>query len=260
MLLVAGWEFIAGLVQKARVPSRADWQAAAAFVRAEFRPGDLIAIAPRWAEPLGRAELGDLMPLSMIGRADGRRYGRIFELSIRGAHAEDVAGLSAESKKRFGRVELFRYSQHSAVVTYDLIERFSEAHAQSRAVTKRMLEIDYKPRYGVAIEAQPGEKSALIWDNISDEAWKNSQLVLWFGLHDYYARKNAHGPAEVTVDLDGGAVRVPQRIELDSGLQSLVIKCPEGKPGPHAVRIEVAAASAPNHFVGVLGHVERIAR
>lgn len=301
VLVIAVWEATSGLWRRSHTPGHGDWVAAAAAVRADFRPGDLIAIAPPWADPLGRAELGDLMPPAMVGRADGRRYRRIWELSLasRSARAEDTTGLTAEWTGTFGGVQVSRYSQRPVTVTFDLVEHALEARVAQRAlplpatpveptpclwqgplpspqappapgpagafrcpgskVERRMLEINYRPRYGVAVELEAGRQTQITWD-IPEGDLRGGQLVLWFGLHDYYARKNAQGPADVTVDVDDGQVRLPLRLELGRGLQQLVVAPPPATaPGRalHAVRIEVSAASAPNHVVGVLGQVEK---
>src|SRR6185295_8226043 len=126
---------------------------------AELQPGDLIAVAPSWAEPLGLEQLGDLMPVSMVGRGDGRAYRRIFELSLRGAHVADAAGLVAEQVRDFGPLRLSRYSQTPVVVAYDLIEHYLEAQSSGGAVERRTLEIDYRPRYGASLKLEPGQKT-----------------------------------------------------------------------------------------------------
>lgn len=303
VLVVAVWEASSGLWRRAHTPAHGDWVAAAAAVRGQFQPGDLIAIAPPWADPLGRAELGDLMPAAMVGRADGRRYRRIWELWLasRGAHAEDTTGLTAEWTGTFGGVQVSRYSQRAVTVTYDLVEHALEARVAQRVlpipanggeptpclwqgpvpspsppapgpagafrcpgskVERRMLEINYRPRYGLAVELEAGRQTLVTWD-IPDAEWRGGQLMLWLGLHDYYARKNAQGPADATVDIDDGQVRLPVRLELGRGLQQLVVAPPpataQGR-AQHTVRIELSAPSAPNHVVGVLGQVERTER
>jgi hypothetical protein len=258
VLLVAVWETATGLWQRHSVASQADWQAAAAAVRAEFRPGDLVAIAPAWADPLGRAELGDLMPIAMVGRPDGRRYPRIWELSIRGAHVQDVAGLQPEWSRSFGRVLLLRYSQRAVEVTFDLVEQFFSARIDSNRVERRTLEIDYRPRYGISVGIEASRPTQLTYADIPDAAWKGAELALWFGLHDYYERKNARGPAEVVVDLDDGAGRGALRVELERGLQPLVLALPQNTGrSVHTIRIEVSADSPPHHFVGILGALRR---
>ncbi len=74
--VLATWESAQALYAPARVTPAADWDAAAAEVRDELRPGDLIVFAPRWADQVGRAHLGDAIPVEMAGRADADRYAR----------------------------------------------------------------------------------------------------------------------------------------------------------------------------------------
>ena len=68
----------------------ADWDAAAAEVRAGFQPGDLIVFAPAWSDAVGRLHLGDLIPPEMAARADESGYRRVWEVSIRGARAPET--------------------------------------------------------------------------------------------------------------------------------------------------------------------------
>lgn len=265
LLCTVGWELLAGWQQHRAVARPEDFAAAAQAVRGEFQPGDLITIAPPWADPLGRLELGDLMPLPMVGRADGRAYRRIFELSLRGAHSDDTAGLVAESARSFGRLQLFRYRQTPVAVPYDLIEHFAEAQSSGGLVEKRTLEIDYRPRYGLSLSLLQQQKTVVLFNNIPDEAWRGAELKLWLGLHDYYARKNARGPAEVVVDLDDGAARTPIVVKLtyptEQKLMSVTIGLPKTMNRPlHAIRIEASATSAAHHFVGVLGRLETVTR
>lgn len=265
LICTAGWELWAGWQQHRAVARPEDFAAAAQAIRGEFQPGDLITIAPPWADALGRAELGDLMPLAMVGRADGRAYRRIFELSLRGARSDDTTGLVAESLRSFGRVQLLRYSQTPVAVPYDLVEHFPEAQSSGGLVERRTLEINYRPRYGLSLSLAQQTKTVLLFNNIPDEAWRGAELKLWLGLHDYYARKNARGPAEVVVDLDDGAARTPITVKLtyptEQELMPVTIALPKTTNRPlHAIRIEASAPSAAHHFVGVLGRLETVTR
>jgi hypothetical protein len=57
------------------------------------QPGDLVLVAPRWAEPLARRALGDeLFPLRDLGRPDESGYGHAIEVSALGEHDDAVAG------------------------------------------------------------------------------------------------------------------------------------------------------------------------
>lgn len=66
-------------------PSEQDYRELAASVRTLYRPGDLITVNPRWAEPLVRQNLGDdLMPVSLLGRADNETVGRVLAIESEG--------------------------------------------------------------------------------------------------------------------------------------------------------------------------------
>ena len=87
------------LTARSRVATGADWEAAAAEVRAGFEPGDVIAFAPAWVDQIGRAHLGDLVTVEMAGRSDVDRYARVWEVTIRGAHSPDVAGARLRARE-----------------------------------------------------------------------------------------------------------------------------------------------------------------
>ncbi|MEZ4472481.1 MAG: hypothetical protein R3F60_17145 [bacterium] len=94
--------------QRARVPSRADWQAATAAIRAELAPGDGVTWLPEWAGE-GRLFFHDLpaFQLSDPGHADLARYDRVWILGAFGRDAGDVAGGHAVLRSQsFGRVDL----------------------------------------------------------------------------------------------------------------------------------------------------------
>lgn len=128
LLLVVGlalWELTAALFP--RTLPDADVKQAAAALRAEFRAGDLIATAPPWIAPLVQRELGDLMPASLVGRADAARFGRIFEVSFADQRSADTLGLTPDSQRRFGRLVLARYPHQPVAVTFDLTEQLMAA-------------------------------------------------------------------------------------------------------------------------------------
>jgi hypothetical protein len=137
-------------------PTSADWQAAARQVRAGFRPGDLIVAAPDWADPLLRLHLGDLMPIAVAARMDDARYGRVWEISQRGARALSHAAVDVDTddadtaarpadrvfggghpdspfvgkvtdSARWGALTVRRIERRPAQVTFDVLERWQEA-------------------------------------------------------------------------------------------------------------------------------------
>lgn len=130
------WVIVAGLavfevgaqpVILARVPGEASWEAAAAFVRARYRPTDRIVAAPRWIDPIVRQRLGDLLSLRMAAPADDAGAERVWELGIRGASSrleppdidEDFDGV---------RVRMWRLSPPK--VLYDFVEEITRAEVE----------------------------------------------------------------------------------------------------------------------------------
>ncbi len=274
--------------------------AACAAVRAEFRPGDLITLGPSWLTQLGQRELGDLMPVTMLGRADARRYARIWTISFGRAGldtlAADTAGLGASWQRDFGKVKLARYEQKPLTVTYDLTAQLLSAQVAQAAlggttpapevpclwsgaaptpqpgrgtaagafrcvgstVERRVMEVDYRPRYGVVTTVAQGQRTIIEYNNIADADWQGSRLALWLGLHDYHARKTAVGPAQVVVDLDHGAQRVTLPVTVAQGFAPHELTLPTATAGAtHTIRLELSAAAATNHFVGLHGELRR---
>lgn len=279
LLLVLGaaaWEAALALRAPSRVPSQADWEAAARIVRQGFAPGDLIVFAPLWADPLGRQVLGDLMPVSMVGRPDAARYGRIWEVSIRGARAPETEGLRAAQQGEAGGVRVVRYEQRAVTVTQDLVEELPRAQVSQAAaaapphegetpclgqrcpgsmIERRILEIDYQPRYGVLVPVEAGRRTVLTYE-VPAAALSGARLSVWAGLHDYYARKTESGPVDLVVDFDQGARRVPVSVQ-PRGWQRWDIEAPPGQERAHTLRFEISAKDARARFLGLAAEVRR---
>jgi hypothetical protein len=204
------------LSARARVARDADWQAAAAEVRAGFAPGDVIAFAPAWADQTGRAWLGDLVTVEMAGRSDVDRYARVWEVSIRGARAPDTAGARLVRETRHGKVRVALWERPGATpIVWDFTAHANDARIMladtpcvgdpqngwrcaGLQVQRRTLEIDYRPRRGLLV---PGDPRGI--ELGFAEAPLGSTLVVYAGLHDYFARKNADAPVDFIVAVDG---------------------------------------------------------
>jgi hypothetical protein len=226
-----------------RVASAEDWRAAAAEVRSAFQPGDLIVFAPAWSDQVGRAHFGDLMPLEMVGRSDDDRYRRIWEVSIRGAHAPEAEGRKAVRSTEHSRVRVALYEKPAATVAYDFTQHLADARVThvpgdepARGVEARTLEIDYRPRRGILAKMEQSKTTRLEWSDVPEA----KSLVGYVGLHDYYARKNADGPIRLTVFVDGQNLRSLEARNAD-GWKRFTVELP---PGRHAVRVELSAPSA----------------
>jgi hypothetical protein len=226
-----------------RVARPDDWQAAAAEVRAGFRSGDLIVFAPAWSDPVGRSVLGDLMPLEMVGRSDDARYGRIWEVSTRGAHAPEAKDLKAVQTHDHGRVQVALYEKPAATVAYDFTQHLGDARVTlepgdqpARGIEARTLEVDYRPRRGILAKLEQGRTTRFEWSEVPEAR----TLVGYLGLHDYYARKNADGPIRLTLFIDGKNVQTVEARNAD-GWKRFSVDMPAGK---HAVRVELSAPDA----------------
>ncbi|HEY2732435.1 MAG TPA: hypothetical protein VGI70_00540, partial [Polyangiales bacterium] len=128
LLLVPAFEIGRHLQIVSRVPSDDDYRDAAAFVRSQIAPRDLIVSAPGYIDPIVRLHLGDLMPLAMVGRSDDAAYERVWVLSIDGAIPADVKGKPSFNRS-FGRVRVLRYALGKSRVLYDFVQHWSDAEA-----------------------------------------------------------------------------------------------------------------------------------
>jgi hypothetical protein len=129
--LLALVELVAHVAIVKRVPREDDWQAARAFIAREKQPGDLVATAPLWADPLARMYFADLIPLRDAARPDATRYPRALVATIRGGEHPDFAGWTELRAQRFGAVtvRLLR-NPRPATVLYDFVEHFGPTEAE----------------------------------------------------------------------------------------------------------------------------------
>jgi hypothetical protein len=228
-------------------------------VRAEFAPGDLIAFAPDWVDQIGRAHLGDLVSVEMAGRSDADRYARVWEISIRGARARDTATARLVRESRHGRVRVALYEKSSVHVVWDFTAHADEARvvqtvgastnetpcygdvasgfrcAASR-VERRTLEIDYRPRRGLLVPVDGGRVTHLGFA----ESPLGGTLVVYAGMHDYFARKNADGLVDFAVTVDGREM-LRARLGNADGWRRFDIDTRMLAGTRHSVRFDVSA-------------------
>lgn len=90
-----------------RFPQVEEWRALAAEVRKLKRDGDLIVVAPDWAEPVARNALTDsLMPIRDVARPDESEYPRAIEISALGNDSPLVEAWPVIAERRFGNFAL----------------------------------------------------------------------------------------------------------------------------------------------------------
>ncbi|HEY4393826.1 MAG TPA: hypothetical protein VGP64_07185 [Polyangia bacterium] len=262
-------ETTVALVAPALAPTDADWVAAAAAVRAGFRPGDLIVAAPGWADPILRVHLGDLIPPEVAARMDDDRFARVWEVSQRGAHAPaaEAATATVARDERFGRLRVRLLERPAETVTYDFV-----AHGADARLTRRDL------RGGVAACAPAGDRvncaaggsvlfrrqvveveqklrEALLTEPLANAALAiefpavplGRALVIATGLHDTWMRKAARGTVEARVTVGDQTTELPVTDD-DSGWTRTRIDTSARAGQTLPVRLEITSANPYDRF------------
>lgn len=210
--LLALLETAQALIAPWRAPLTADWQAATGQLRAGFQPGDLIVAAPAWADPVMRLHAGDLVPIPIVARMDDARFGRVWVISQRGAHAAEETGRVQAFEARFGALTLRRFEGVAAQVTYDFLERWQDAtvtrwdpvartssacpwqtpasgfvcQTSGNSVRRTLVEVDQRIRRALLAPPVPGGVVAVEFRAVT----LGRELAVAAGLHDTWARKS----------------------------------------------------------------------
>jgi hypothetical protein len=202
LLVIAGWEMCATRRDAHSVPGDAAFHAAAAEVRAGYQPGDLIVFAPDWIDPIGRRELGDLIPIAVAARMDAARYGRIWELSIRGAHAPDVAGLAPATTGEHDGVTVRRYARAPAIVVGDVLDRLATATSTSATPTLELAEVGFAPHRCLQVSPLANAPLRVTFPALP----LGRELVGYVGIADVFTRRDVRSPVALDVELAGKVI------------------------------------------------------
>lgn len=267
--LLAVVETTVALVAPALAPKHEDWAGAAARIRAGFQAGDLIVAAPAWADPIMRVHLGDLVPAKVAGRLDDARFGRVWEVSQRGARAPEALRGREAVEQRFGALTLRRIDRPAAQVTYDFVDSWADARLTRQSpgrpavscaragdrlqcpdmgfnfVRRQMTEVDTTLRQ--ALLAQPVDGATVIVEYPAVPLGR--ELVIGTGMHNVWMRKAARGAVHLRLVV-AGTPAAAITTNNDSGWQLTRIDTAAhaGKTVP--VRFEISSpAPYARHFV-----------
>ncbi|MEO0322157.1 MAG: hypothetical protein AAF447_04325 [Myxococcota bacterium] len=127
VLALALAEVLGHFVVRARSPARSDWARAAARVRADFKPGDGVVVAPAWADPLLREAAGDLLPVADAGRSDLAAHERVWEIAARGQRGFFTPPGDPAFEEPVGALMLRRWDLGPSPVLLDLVGALPEA-------------------------------------------------------------------------------------------------------------------------------------
>jgi hypothetical protein len=126
-------ELAAGVRGRSVAPDDAAYDALVPVVSQLHREGDLVVVAPRWAEPHVRRALGDdFFPLAAVARSDSARFSRAIEISVLGENAPDVAGFREVERREAGdiRVRVLENTASEPVV-FDFVENLGPRYASA---------------------------------------------------------------------------------------------------------------------------------
>jgi hypothetical protein len=202
LVMISLWEVCAARRDAVSVPGDAAWHAAAERVRAGYRPGDLIVFAPDWIDPVGRRELGDLIPLAAAARMDAARYGRIWELAIRGARSPDTAGLAPALAEDHAGVAVRRYERAPALVVGDVLERLASAVSDGARPTLELAEVGFAPHRCLQASPAPGTPLRIRFPAFP----LGTELVGYVGIADVFTRRDVRSPGKLEVELAGKVI------------------------------------------------------
>jgi hypothetical protein len=178
------------------------WQKAATLVRDGYQAGDLIVFAPRWIDPVGRWQLGDLISVDVAARMDAAKFARIWEVSMRDQHAPEVAGLTATQTRELDDITVRLYTRTPAIVVSDISDAMSTARVEGPAQpTLELAEVGYEPHR--CIQVTPPPHSSV---RITFQLTLGTKLVGYVGLADVFTRRSPRGPGRLGVEIAGKVV------------------------------------------------------
>ena len=275
LVLLALVETAQALIAPWRAPRGADWTAAADHIRAGFQTGDLIVAAPAWADPVMRMHLGDLLPVPIAGRMDDARFGRVWVVSQRGAHAPEERGRGRASEQRFGALTVQRFENHPVEITYDFLEHWQEAYvtvwnpadrsatpcpwqadafacpAFGTRVKRQLVEVDQSIRRAILAPAVLGAIVAVEFPSVT----LGRELAVAAGLHDTWARKSP-GSVYLEVWIAGQLAR-GAIVGNRSGWSTLHIDTSERYAQTVPVRFQISSPQPAQRFLAFAAEARR---
>jgi hypothetical protein len=208
LLVLAVWEIGVLWSAKAKAASDTDWRLASEALGAMFQKGDLIVVAPAWADPVARKWLGALVTLDDVARMDAARYARLWEISVRGERAPETQGAKLTWEKTYGAVRVRLYTQEPASVVWDLRPR------------SRLLEVGFEPKMCVPLQTLDAitPEARLTLDRVT----LGTELVVYAGLYDFRSRRDNRARALLRVLLDDAEVSRAV-VDNESGFAALPV-------------------------------------
>ncbi len=130
-----------------RAPAFDAYASLAPVVKELRHEGDVVIVAPHWADPSARAALGDaLMPIREEARPDVSRYAGAIEISVVGQRDPELAAFREEARRDVGKFTVRRLVNRApANVVYDFTDHVAPASLDVRG-TEPEVACTWNPR------------------------------------------------------------------------------------------------------------------
>jgi hypothetical protein len=233
-------ELVAAFALTHRAPSEREWASLEAAVSRAHKDGDLVVVAPRWAEPHARHALGDrYFPLPKLARASSETLDRAVEVSLFGERTPDLASFREVSVSRLGPFVVRELDNPSAPrVLFDFVDHLGPERA-SAAGTDPATECRWTERARLAtgglgghptfprarFECPEGPFFNVSVTVIADERFLPRRCI-W-----------AHPPASGARVVRFEGVPLGDRIVIRAGMYWVIERDGEGAPVMLAVRV-----------------------
>jgi hypothetical protein len=190
---------------------------------------------------VGRLHLGDLIPVDMAARMDAARYGTIWELSIRGAHAPETAGLTpVDSFERDG-LTIRRFERTPVTVVSDVRDQLATVRVEGGGrPSLELAEVGFAPHRCLQITPSPGKPVRITFPQLA----LGGKLVGYVGLADVFTRRDIRAPGSLAVEI-GGRVVASATAGVDDGWVRFEATT---TPGTADVTF-IASAAAPQRLI-----------
>jgi hypothetical protein len=115
-----------------RAPTKKQWDEVRPLVASWYRPGELVVIAPYWAEPMARWSFGDdLMRTRDVARADATGYREALEVATLGSRSPELDGWSVVRTAKQGKFTVRELTNPAKPdVTYDFTDHIDPSSAE----------------------------------------------------------------------------------------------------------------------------------
>jgi hypothetical protein len=144
---------------------------------------------------------------------DAARYGRIWEMSIRGAHAPETAGLTPVRSAEHAGLTLRLFERTAVTVVSDVREQLASVRVEGGPrPSLELAEVGFAPHRCLQVIPSPGRPVRITFPKLA----LGTSLVGYVGLADVFTRRDIRAPGSLAVEI-GGRVVASATAGVDDG-------------------------------------------